>query len=348
MIRRPYVVEGQQIWITGTNEQEIAENYAEAFLSAKGFSPTQDTMRHDLCELIDKWFEYKKDKKEITLRTAKNYDTHVRSIKKHFVGKNVEDVRWTDIQTFFELFKDKAKTTVRHKKVILSQVFQWAVDDSIIKVNPARDSRLCISKIQKKRPAVPFDLYMKICGEIPSLEQPRDRALMALIAFTGMRRGEILALRWEDVNWTSGVISIDKAIAFIGNAPTLKGPKSVAGIRDLPIVEQLYNVLWPIKKPTGVIVSIDGEKNYSDTAYGRAWERISRQINLKDFTAHSFRHSVASIYAASSEVTPKTLQTLLGHADIATTMNVYAKTETRTLLKAGKIFTQNLSFPVTT
>ena len=98
-IRRPYVVDGQQIWITGTNEQEIAENYAEAFLSAKGFSPTQVTMRHNLCELIDKWFEYKKDKKEITLRTAKNYDTHVRSIKNHFVGKSVEDVRWTDIQT---------------------------------------------------------------------------------------------------------------------------------------------------------------------------------------------------------------------------------------------------------
>ena len=71
-------------------------------------------------------------------------------------------------------------------------------------------------------------------------------------------------------------------------------------------------------------------------------------FDLKDFTAHSFRHSVASIYAASSEVTPKTLQTLLGHADIAATMNVYAKTETHTLLKAGKIFTQNLSIPVTT
>ena len=186
--------------------------------------------------------------RKLMLIQQKNYDTHVRSIKEYFAGKDVEDVRWVDLQTFFDKFSDSAKSTVCHKKIILSQVFQWAVDDGVIKVNPARDSRLSISKKSNKRLPVPFDTYLAICKNIPRISQARDRALMALIAFTGMRRGEVLALRWEDINWQDGFINITKAITFNGNVPVLKGPKSDAGIRQFPIIQQLRDVLLPIKK----------------------------------------------------------------------------------------------------
>ena len=346
-IRRPYVIGGQQVWLIGLSEQDIADKYAEALFASRGLGRVQDAVGHSLCDMIDRWFEHKKSHDKIKQNTARNYDTHVRSIKEHFAGRDVEDVRWIDLQTFFDKFAGKAKSTVWHKKVILSQVFQWAVDDGVIKVNPARDSRLSISRTSNKRQPVPFDLYQKICGEIPKIKQTRDRALMALIAFSGMRRGEILALRWEDIDWVNGIISVSKAIAFNSNVATLKAPKSEAGIRRCPIIQQLHEVLFPIKQDKGIIVSRDGTTFYSDMAYRRAWERIGKQIDMELFTAHSFRHSVASIYAASGDVTPKTLQTLLGHADIATTMNVYAKTETQTLINAGRIFTHDLSIPAT-
>lgn len=347
-VRRPYVIGGEQVWLIGTSEQDIANKYAEALILSRGLGRVQDVVGHSLCDMVDRWFEHKKQHDKVKKNTAKNYDTHVRSIKEHFAGKDVEDIRWIDLQTFFDKYADKAKSTVWHKKVILSQVFQWAVDDGVIKVNPARDSRLSISNTTTKRQAVPFELYQKICKEIPKITQARDRALMALIAFTGMRRGEILALRWEDIDWANGIINISKAIVFLGNAPILKAPKSEAGIRQFPMIQQLIDVLNPIRADNGIIVSRDGETFYTDTAYGRAWERITAQVDLQGFTAHAFRHSVASIYAASGDVTPKTLQTMLGHADIATTMNVYAKTEMQTILNAGRIFTRDLSILATT
>ncbi|MDD4279014.1 MAG: site-specific integrase [Candidatus Sumerlaeales bacterium] len=347
-IRRPYVIGGQQVWLAGISEQDIADKYAEALFLSRGLGRVQDVVGHSLCDMLDRWFEHKKSHDKIKQNTANNYDTHVRSIKEHFAGKDVEDIRWVDLQVFFDKFSDKAKSTVWHKKVILSQVFQWAVDDGVISVNPARDSRLAISKTTTKRQPVPFELYQKICKEIPKIAQARDRALMALIAFSGMRRGEILALRWEDIDWTSGVINVSKAVAFVGNAATLKAPKSEAGVRQCPVIQQLRDILFPIRADSGIVVSKDGITSYTETAYTRAWERITSQIDMKGHTAHSFRHSVASIYAASADVTPKTLQTLMGHSDISTTMNVYAKTEIQTLVNAGRIFTRDLSVLATT
>lgn len=132
-------------------------------------------------------------------------------------------------------------------------------------------------------------------------------------------------------------------MSFVSNAAVLKGPKSAAGIRKVPLIPQLKDILVPIKKDKGYIVSKDGETLYSDTAYSRAWYRIAKQIDMCGYTAHSFRHTVASIYASDASIAPKTVQTMLGHADIATTMNVYAKTDTSTLSDAGRLFSEKMS-----
>jgi integrase len=69
---------------------------------------------------------------------------------------------------------------------------------------------------------------------------------------------------------------------------------------------------------------------------------------LHGYTAYSFRHTVASIYAADASIAPKTVQTiLLGHADISTIINVYAKTDLDTVINAGRLFAEMMSILVT-
>lgn len=68
---------------------------------------------------------------------------------------------------------------------------------------------------------------------------------------------------------------------------------------------------------------------------------------MHGYTAYSFRHTVASIYAADASIAPKTVQTILGHADISTIINVYAKTDLDTVINAGRLFAEMMSNLVT-
>lgn len=68
---------------------------------------------------------------------------------------------------------------------------------------------------------------------------------------------------------------------------------------------------------------------------------------MHGYTAYSFRHTVASIYAADASIAPKTVQIILGHADISTIINVYAKTDLDTVINAGRLFAEMMSNLVT-
>lgn len=338
-IRRPYLIDGRKVWITGDSEQQMSEQYAEMLMAERGiFQKAKQKVM--FCDLLDSWFEYKKAHNQIGIQTARAYAAHLKGIKEYFKGKSVNQVTWQNVQAFLDNYLDKSKSSARQKKIIIGQALQWAVSDGLITVNPAKDSRIIIQQKAGRRSEVPFQAYLDMVYNIDLIAYLRDRSLFALIAFTGMRRGEVLALRWQDIDWAGGIINIRRTVIFDGNKPVLKDPKTEAGIRAYPIIPQLQEVLLPMKKDIGYIVSLDGLSPLSETAYFRAWERICKQINPDGYTAHQFRHTVVSILASSPNISPKTTQTMAGHSDFSTTMDVYAKTEVETLLTAGRLFTE--------
>lgn len=338
-IRRPYTIDDRKVWITGDSEQQVSEQYAEMLMDARGILP-KARQKVLFCDLLDSWFEYKKSHNQIGIQTARAYTSHLKAIKEYFKGKTVNQVTWQSVQAFLDNYLDKSRSSARHKKIIIAQALQWAVSDGVIAVNPAKDSRIIIQQKARKRNEVPFQAYLGMIDKINLIAYMRDRALFALIAFTGMRRGEALALRWQDIDWVGGVINIKRTIVYDGNKPVVKDPKTDAGIRAYPIIPQLKDVLAPMRKDIGFIVSVDGLSPLGETGYCRAWERICKQVNLEGYTAHQFRHTVVSILASSPNISPKTTQTMAGHSDFSTTMDVYAKTEVETLLTAGRIFTE--------
>lgn len=280
------------------------------------------------------------ERKQIGAMTAKGYAVHIRDMKKYFGSKNVGQISWQDVQAFIDKYRSKSRSGARQKRIVLGQAMQWAVGDGMIAINPARDSRVIIPQQARKRSPVPISEYVEMLNNAHLIKQPRDRALFALIAYTGMRRGEALALQWQAIDWKMGVIYIRRSVLFDGNRPVLKNPKSEAGIRAYPLIAPLRNILEPMRMDVGFIVSRDGFSPLSETGYTRAWERICKQVNPRNYTAHQFRHTVVGLLASSPDIAPKTTQTMAGHSDFATTMDIYAKTEISTILDAGKIFTE--------
>lgn len=340
---RKYEINGKTYSISGNTEQEVAEKYARYHAeSQKQHDPAQAD--HDFVVLADKWLKFKIDSKRISSKTAKDYKTHVGRLKQYFQGSAVEDIDRLMVQRFFDQFMHQSERTNKYRKVILQQILDWAVQDRIIETNPAKDKRIILKgNPENARKAVTEEDLRRIRTSIPSLKADPDRFFMALLANTAMRKQEALALRWEDIDWEKRFIKVDKAISFVGNTPVLKGPKSKAGNRVLPLDPMLAAILEPHKKASGYIVSKDGKSITTQSTFKHMWNRIKKQVDLKDYTPHCFRHGIASLLASDPQTPLKGLQTYLGHADFNTTFNTYAKTEDRVITDIGRIFTQRLA-----
>ena len=132
-----------------------------------------------------------------------------------------------------------------------------------------------------------------------SLLEAKDRIPLAILLYTGVRRGEALGLRWENLDWKKGVIHIEQAVTFLNNQPVLGETKSDAGIRTVPFDERLMDVLRPYRQIAGFIVG-DGITPMTERTFTRMWQRIDRTIDLHGATPHTFRHTYITL-AASSE-----------------------------------------------
>ena len=201
----------------------------------------------------------------------------------------------------------------------MSQIFKYAVSDELIRKNPCDNVDLEIpSNKKKEREALPLDDYKEIISNLPKL-QLQDRRFLALCMYTAMRRGEALGLRWEDIE--DKIIHIRRNVTHPQqNMPVITTPKTSAGIRDLPMIEPLIEILSPLQE-TGFIIG--GEHPLSLSAYRAMWERINKTINMHGATPHVLRHSYLT-YAVGETTDYKSVQGISGHADLNTLLNTYA------------------------
>ena len=284
---------------------------------------------------IEKWFELHKEPK-LRQTTKSSYLNLIKNhLIPHFKGMRLDEITTSTIQVLFNAEASLAKSTVRQMSVILHQVFDLAVEDEFMKRNPIDSKRLFISsdREEKRRALEDFELKGIIRG-IPSLKR-EDGLLLALLIFTGMRRGEVIALRWEDIDWKKRLIAVKRAVTYKNNRPVIGKTKSEAGNRLIPLDEQLAALLQPFRQIKGFIIG-DGCEPITETTFKRMWERIGKRIDLCGATPHVFRHTYITL-AASSGMDVKTLQSIAGHSDIKMTLDRYAHERENNVIAAGSL-----------
>lgn len=171
-----------------------------------------------------------------------------------------------------------------------------------------------------------------ILSHMSELNEQRQ-LFIALTLYTGMRRSELLALTWRDIDLDRGVIHITKAVEFCPNEPTIKAPKAKAGIRDIPICDDLMPYLSGKHDPDKYVIG-NSTKPLTKRAYEWHFGKGKIGIDLHGATAHVFRHTFAT--AAVSKVDIKTLQGMLGHSKCDITLNRYAHVDQDRMAEAGK------------
>jgi integrase len=203
----------------------------------------------------------------------------------------------------------------------LRVVYRRAVEDGDIAVNPCTHLRLPAVRGRRERIAAPEEAQ-RLLAALPE----RDRPIWATALYAGLRRGELMALRWEDVDLAAGVIRVERSYDDKGHVEI--EPKSPAGRRSVPIVGALRDILVDRRARQ----ASDGDLVFGTTTGtpfqpSNVWRRAQtawKRAELEPIGLHEARHTFASVLIAAG-VNAKAITTYMGHASIQTTYDLYGK-----------------------
>lgn len=293
---------------------------------------------------FDIWIEdYKKPSVKIgTVEVYRlSYDLYIKNV---FGDMYLNDIRTEHIQRFYKKMAEKySRNTLEICRAILNGAFKQAVRNEMIQKNPVLYTFLPNGKQQKKVRVMTKeeqDIFMKYA------EKTVFSPLFEIALSTGMRSGEIRGLRWTDLDFHKKVIHISSTIVYIKKEYHLVSPKTVSSERDIPMLENVFSLLRKQRKKQCkdrllmgeywkplegmddlVFTSLEG-KPISNDKFKQEIMKVVRKIRkdgiaFDSITPHTFRHTFAT-RSIEKGIPPKVLQEILGHKELATTMDTYA------------------------
>jgi integrase len=209
-------------------------------------------------------------------------------------------------------------STVRNAVLPLRAIYRRALANSEVFVNPTLGLALPAVRGRRERVARPAEARALL--EALSAD---ERALWATALYAGLRRGELQALRWEDVDFEYGVIRVERS--FDPKAGPV-APKSRAGKRRVPLAGPARGLLAAHKLATGrspeeLVFGKTASVPFTDAASDRAARRW-KHAGLEPIGLHECRHTYAALMIAAG-VNAKALSTYMGHSSITITLDRY-------------------------
>lgn len=208
----------------------------------------------------------------------------------------------------------------RHAYRILRVLLDDAVRDRRIPSNPALG--ITLPRIPRRREHA-YLTHGQVAALADAAGRLEDRALILTLAYVGLRWGEAVALRWDDVDLLRGRISVRRSITDIGGRLVEGTPKTHA-TRVVPIPDPVRRSLSELRPSSGLVFpSPGGAVLRGSTWRARVLDPATRSAGLPEISPHALRHTAASL-AVASGASVKAVQRMLGHASAAMTLDVYA------------------------
>ena len=314
--------------------------------------------------VFDRYIANKQNLKRSSLENYKYY--YNLRIRNGLGKRKIADIKYSDIKYLYQYLLNDCQlsiSSVNGIHAILSPTFELAVRDDIIRKNPSKGvmAEMKDKKGQTKNPRHALTLaqqraFMGIVSDNP-IYQPW-LPLFTVMFGTGCRIGGLIGLRWEDLDFDERFISINHAVSYLYKeekaAYHIEVPKTDAGIRIIPMCDEIYEVLQKEyehqKKKGFCTLEIDGMTGF--IFYSKKWGVISpHRVNnairrivkfhnsieselakkesrepliIPNFTCHCIRHTFCTRLCENG-VNIKFIQEVMGHSNIQTTMDIYTK-----------------------
>lgn len=210
-------------------------------------------------------------------------------------------------------------STIRNALMPLRAIYRRAVSRGDVTVNPTTGLELPAVRGRRDRIAAP-DEAASLIAALPE----HERALWASAMYAGLRRGELMALRWTDVDLAAGVVRVERS--YDPKEGVYVAPKSRAGTRKVPIASVLREHLIAHKlragRPDGLVFGRTASTPFDDWAVKSRAVRVWREAELQSIGLHEARHTFASLMIGAG-VNAKALAVYMGHASITITLDRY-------------------------
>ena len=314
--------------------------------------------------VFDRYLETKTDLRDTTRANYKYMYDHC--VRETFGKRKLAEIRYSDVKFFYNnLIRERGmKTdTVETIHTCLHPTFQMAVRDLVIRTNPSDGVMAEIKKAHKdktKRHALTIEQQQAFLGYvIGHIVYDHWKNLFIVLFGTGVRVGEAIGLRWDDIDFENRMVHIRQSVSFYQGEDGkcgfhLSKPKTEAGYRTIPMMDMVEQALREeyeyqreygfnqseVMGMSGFVFQNTKGGMYIPSLINRAIKRIYSEYNAQEileakrqrrepvliphFSCHHIRHTFCT-RLCEKETNIKAIQSIMGHKDIQTTLDVYAE-----------------------
>lgn len=290
---------------------------------------------------LEEWLDtYIKPNKSPT--TYAGYEKQVKNYIIPALGnKKLQHLKTLDIQKFYNSLLEKSPLsgkpmkpkTVQNIHMNVRAALSQALKLDLIKKNPAEN--VTLPKVKKYKAEIydqeEVELLIKKVKDT-DLEVP-----ICLEVALGLRRGELLALKWQDIDFDNCKVKIRNNLVQVGNEIIIKEPKTESSIREIELPTTIIQLLKKERKKyiekkmrlgkefndNDLIICKKNGDPFKPHSFTNKFRRFIARNNLKTIRLHDLRHTNATLMLKYG-INPKVAQQRLGHSSISTTMDVYS------------------------
>ena len=285
----------------------------------------------------------------IDIITYQGYESYAQShIIPYFLDKKItlKQLTANDLEEYYE-YKSQtgrldgqpgglSRSSVKKHATVISSVLDSARRENLIATNPAREAK--IPKSNKSKKSAPNFYSAEQCMTLlKCLDGTWLHDIVYITILYGLRRSEVLGLKWESVSFDKETITIERTVVLHKTVEQKNKTKNSASNRVYPLLPEIKIMLLRIQKQqrenqrrlkdvyndTGYVFTKQDGSIYYPSSLSHKLMRVIKENELPHLRFHDLRHSCASIlYDRGWE--EKDISEWLGHSDIETTMNIYA------------------------
>jgi integrase len=321
--------------VYGKTAQEALDSLRVAQSRIAGHQPARDS-RRTVASWVEEWCAgnlFVSSRKQTTQELYRSLaNSHLASGE--FGARELAKLRPSHIQLLLHTFQDRgmAPSTVRNIYAVLNAVLEDARIDKLIAVNPMREVRRPASVPVEAKHLTPAEVRVLL----KSAEGLRYKTALDLLASTGLRRGEALALAWADIDLNGGTLKVTKTVSRIRRELVATTPKTAKSRREVPLSPGVIAMLRGHRKAQ-VAERLQAGDVWQDrdlvfaTEHGgyvdprnllRALKTAGVKAGIGGIGLHTLRHSAATAMLEAN-VPIHVVSRILGHSSIAVTIDLY-------------------------
>lgn len=297
--------------------------------------------------LCDLYAKQNAQRCNITENTKTGREYLMRMLKEDAIGsRSIDSIKPSDAKEWAVRMHNKGYSygTINNAKRSLLATFYMAVDDDLIRKNPFKFKLSdLIENDAKEKQTLTEDEERRLLDFVSSDKVYKKYFNPIIILLnTGLRISELCGLTANDIDLDQRVINVDHQLLYTKKLGYyINTPKTESGVRQIPMNDNVYEALQDVlaRHKQGKNINVDGyydflflnQKSYPMTGsnYGTAFRGLVKKYNkhhddkLPSFTPHVLRHTFCT-RLANKNMNPKSLQYIMGHANINITLNLYA------------------------